>query len=213
MNKIMARLFAVVLAVMMLGTVCFAATAEIEGDAIATEFETAGYADQTVKTVMAFKAASDAATAPASADDIIALDQAADVASVAIDADAVDSDYVIVLFGGNGEITDKAVIDLRTDVTFETINCATSITFDGKEYTNVAVAEAAFTVSAGKTVTAAGVTWIKDGVTTANTTEVAADTITTINGGGTVNFRVIMTGVPYGNGVTTMQALPYMTQE
>lgn len=210
MNKFMVRLFAVVLSVMMLGTVAFAATAELDGSAIAgSEFEE-GYTDNTVKTVLAYKATS-ADDTTYTAEDIIALDQAADVASIAInEADVDDAAFIVVLYGGNAGITDKAVINLSGVEEFEVIECATEITLvDGpytKTYTNVAVAKKTFAVPAGKTVTEYGVNWVRNGILTDYKASTVTETL--FEGAGNLDFGVVMYGVPSD---VVIAAKPFIT--
>lgn len=200
MNKFMVRLFAVVLSVMMLGTVAFAATAEVGTDAITSSDFDAEYTTTGVQTVMAYVAATEDATY--TPDDIIALDQAEGAAaSIVIDTDAAkvtNANYIIVLYGNADGSTDKAVINCTGLEEFDVIECATTLTLvDGpytKVYTNVAVAKHNFVIESGKTVTEYGVKWVKDGVVTNNKTLADADTL--IDGEGGVQFGVVMYNIP-----------------
>ncbi len=215
MNKFMVRLFAVVLSVMMLGTVAFAATAEVGSDAITSSNFDAGYTTTGVQTVMAYVADS-ANDTSYTAEDIIALDQAVGAAaSIAIDTAASkvqNADYIIVLYGNANGTTDKAVINCTGLDEYDVIECATTLTLvDGpytKVYTNVAVAKQTFAApEAGKTVEKYGVKWIKNGIESNNETVGAAGTL--VEGGGDVNFGVVMYNIPDGVVITAKPFVQY----
>ena len=215
MNKFMVRLFAVVLSVMMLGTVAFAATAGITDDnAIAgSEFE-ADYATNEIKTILAYKAesANDTSYDPG---DIIALEQGANVNSITINADAiVDAAFIVVLYGGDKGVTDKAVINRTGVEELGKISAdAYTITFTKENgnpvtYHDVAVFKQTISASklANKVVSTCGFQWVVNN-------EVKEDKLTSealpiIDGEGDFVFGAVMYGIPEG---VTVEAIPFYT--
>lgn len=151
MNKLMARIFAVVMVVVMLGTVSFAAALTDFAAPDATDYGT-----QTVKTVLAFATDDKNAQAPnvENGDVIIAIDQLVGnvPTTIAVDDNLNNKDYVVIVFSGDKGIKDYALIDNRAkDVTLTelvvTANSAT-IEVNGQTYSNVVVAS--FSTTAAK---------------------------------------------------------------
>lgn len=196
-NKILARVVAAVMAVMMLGTVSFAAS--LSGNALTTDVP-AGYEDDNnaTKTVMAFFADSADATEPASNDAIIVLDQYTGATETSFTIDAAkqgENTHVIVLYGGDNSATAKrAVIALATEPTSGekdvTVTVKNSIVIDDKEYTDVLLITGAFTPVEGETVSEYGFNFTNNegkSLNMAGTTYVA--------GTGAFKYSAIMFGV------------------
>ncbi len=188
-NKILARVVALVLAVMMLGTVSFAATLGVDsGDA----------ADQATKTVLAFATDDALLNAPASNDDIIAvMQQDAEVTEIAIDeAKVADKKYVVVLFGGSDGKTSKAVITKVADVVLNKVIVKKEYVNDYKKYTNVAYAQMSFDATA--VTTSYGIrfnSFDANGLPVGNPIDVEGKT--QMSGAGTINFGALVLAVPY----------------
>lgn len=191
MNKLMARIVAVVMAIAMLGTVSFAA--EITEGNLVTNGSTE-WAAQSTATVLAFATNDANATAPGSSDKIIAIYQgaAAEAASIAIDERLIESySNVVVLFSGNDAVKDKAVISLAK-VSGMILNTAFTWTNEGTVYQNVVHATAKFTVPAGKTITKYGFKFYSD----ENPTGFEMTETATINGAGEVTCDAVIFAVP-----------------
>ncbi len=212
-NKILARVVALVLAVMMLGTVSFAADKALTPAAPDAD----GYAAQATKTVLAFATNDDDATAPAANADIVAVIQDANApATITIDDSKIaGKNYVVVLFGGTDGVTDRAVIDVSTGATLEAIVVSRSITIDGQEYTNVAAAKFSFAVPTGKTAASYGLkfnSYNAEGVAVGNEKEFKSTT--PVSGGGSVNFGAVVFGVPAtGLAGTSIKAVPFVNYQ
>ncbi|MBR5155175.1 MAG: hypothetical protein IKW62_01660 [Clostridia bacterium] len=214
-NKILARVVAVVLAVMMLGTVSFAADKVITPDA-----PSAGVTAQTTKTVLAF--ATDNANAntvdTANGDVIVALIQQEEDLPTTItidDAKITDKDYIVVLFGGSEGATSKSVIDLATAAKLDFITVYDKLTIgegeEEKTYTNVAYAKFSFAVPANKTAASYGIkfnSYDAEGEAVGNEKDFNSTTV--VAGGGTVNFGAVVFGVPYDELQGTVKAMPYV---
>jgi hypothetical protein len=196
-NKILARVVAVVLSVMMLGTVAFAAPVLNDGFGGFTDAEYGdGAAYGTQKTMVAFKAADENATAPASADDILAIGQGSDLnpASVTFDADKVPSTgYVIVAYGGdNGSLPVRTALEVATivpDTEGAKITATAKSIFaaDGVTFVRNAI-EVTATLTATGTATEVGYKANVAGSSKVN--EIKKDISgTTIEGGGSVTFN------------------------
>lgn len=156
MNKLMARIFAVVMVVVMLGTVSFAAEYTVDSS-YASGVITTNKADdeaQATETVLAFATDTANATAPdtANGDVIIAIEQ--DVKApetINIDTKKIEGlDYIIVVFSGTAGVPTYARIDNRakeanlTAITFNTQD----LEVNGQKYSNVVMAT--YTTAAAK---------------------------------------------------------------
>lgn len=211
-NKILARVVAVVLSVMMLGTVAFAAPVLNEGFGGFTDAAYDGSAFGTQKTMIAFKAADENATAPASADDILAIGQGSDLnpASVTFAASKVPADgYVVVAYGGDTGTVNRVALEVSSlpegaEGTMVTATAKAIIAPDGTVIKNVIEVNAEFPATEA-TVTEVGYKASKVGGSTVH--EIKKTLETTIEGGGTVSFNLLMVGVPAD---TTMQFVPYI---
>lgn len=196
-NKILARIVAVVLAVMMLGTVSFAAEAGLADGVITSTFgEDADYTNQTTKTMLAYKAAT-ADAGLTNDNQIIAIAQGADDAVLSVDVAAVDTDYVKVVYGGNNGVTRTATIDLRTSVDMETITSFTveNVEVDGTTFTNVIKVTFTFEGVEDKTINEVGVKFY--GAHDGNKYTKGAKVSDTANiaGGGSVDYEAYLFGV------------------
>ncbi len=209
-NKILARVVALVLAVMMLGTVSFAADKQLTPAAP----DANGYAAQATKTVLAFATNDEQATAPEANADIVAVIQDANVpTTITIDDSKIaGKNYVVVLFGGTNGVTDKAIIDVSTGATLEAIVVDKTVTIDGQEYTNVAAAKFSFAVPTGKTAASYGLkfnSYNSEGIAVG--TEKEFKSTTEVVGGGTVNFGAVVFGVPAtGLQGAAIKAVPFV---
>ena len=212
-NKILARVVAVVLSVMMLGTVAFAAPVLNEDAAGFTDAAYDSSAFGTQKTMIAFTAASADATAPASANDILAIGQGSDLnpATVTFAAAKVPaSGYVIVAYGGdNGTVvrTPLAVTSLPTGAEGAKVTATAKSIFaaDGVTFVRNAIEVNATFPAAEATVTEVG---YKANVAGSNkVNEIKKDIQTAIEGEGTISFNLLMVGVPAS---TTMEFVPYI---
>ena len=212
-NKILARVVAVVLSVMMLGTVAFAAPVLNDGFGGFTDAEYGdGAAYGTQKTMIAFKADSKDATAPASADDILAIGQGSDLnpASVTFAASKVPSTgWVIVAYGGDSSTvvrTPLAVSSLPTGAegTKVTATAKTIIAPDGTVIKNVIEVNAEFP-AAEATVTEVG--YKANVVGSAKINEIVKEVNTLVEGEGAITFNLLMVGVPSDK---TLEFVPYI---
>lgn len=205
MNKLIARIVAVIMAIAMLGTVSFAAS---YSEGVITTGKDAD-ASQATETVLAFATNTANATAPSEDDVIIAIEQAADVpATINIDADKIaGKDYIAIVFSGTAGTPSYAYIDNRAkDVTATaiTINDYTYTADDGTVYSNVAKATYSFNADADRTVVEYGFRFVKDGGSGEG-----AELKQTVNAtmSGDVSFSAAIVGVPEG---TTLIATPYI---
>ena len=206
MNKLMARIVAVVLAVMMLGTVSFAAPTATK-DAITTDIAT--QAMYTVKATVGGK--------------IIAMYQDTTApTTIAIDPEKVKvGDTITVEYGGvTGAYASYPVVVTGEDIANESVVVATTYTDkNGLVYENVAVAKNTFTpagvaTKVGYKLTANGT--YNDGekdvtLTGANVVDINSNDNnaegTKFSGSGQFSFEVILLNVPVG---VTVTALPYI---
>ncbi len=220
-NKILARVVAVVLSVMMLGTVAFAApTFDMENTITNDTTGIDGFADQTQKTMIAFQADSEDAEAPDAADDILAIDQDAGIdATVTINGADISKDYIIVVYGGidgKGSRYSMAAREIADD---PTVLPGTTITLsagaveagDGKIIKNAIVVNTAFpTLAETKTVTKYGYkASLAEGGTKTNDIYVEPVGGLEVLGGGTVNFNLLMVGVPDNTAITFASYIEY----
>lgn len=216
-NKILARVVAVVLSVMMLGTVAFAAPTlnkdEFDGViGVNNDVDLTNFGTQ--KTMIAFKSADENATVPASADDILAIDQDTTLEpSVSFATTKVPkTGYIIVVYGGDkGKVvrTALAVSSLPQVEDWEgamiTATPKSIFAADGVTFVRNAIEVNATFDAAAATVTEVG---YKASVVGGSAEHRIAKTLdTTIEGGGSVSFNLLMVGVPAG---TTMQFVPYI---
>lgn len=204
-NKILARIVATIMAVMMLGTVSFAAsltgaTADVS-DATLAE----GYAGQDEKTFIAFCTGNQDDVDP-TGKVIVALDQISNVPTeFTIDTSklAETDEYIVVLFGGTAGLTGKAVIEIpEAEEDQPVVNVSTASVFENilndgtrKIYENVFYAKATTTGAEGKTygfsVTNPAANSTKEFVSA-----------TTINGDAEFEFGILFVGVPADAGLT-----------
>lgn len=210
MNKLMARIFAVVMVVVMLGTVSFAAATSEITDAGNLE-STVGneeWATQDVVTVLAFATNDEDALAPGVDDKIIALyqgDADANATSIPVDEELTDGySHVVVLFSGNGTKTDKAVFALSEDtpITAITVDPANEWEFNGKKYTNVVYAEYEFTAQEATTVNDFG---FKFGENTELL--VGEDASIEVAAGGKLKFSAVILAVPADKQDVTVEVI------
>ncbi len=223
MNKLMARIFAVVMVVVMLGTVSFAAEYTVDSS-YASGVITTNKADdeaQATETVLAFATKNASATAPdtANGDVIIAIEQDTKAPeTINIDTKKIEGlDYIIVVFSGTAGTPTYARIDNRAkDVTLTnlTVSGATAGTIEvnGQKYSNVV--KASFTgVAAGndrkvkaygayfkRTDAAEGVNGVENLIKTDITAEIK----------GTFDFSVAIVGAP---AEAVFSATPYISYE
>ncbi len=213
-NKILARVVAVVLSVMMLGTVAFAApTLNKDGETVTgvtNDFGETNFGTQ--KTLIAFKAANKNDTAPASADDILAIDQGASLEpTISFSASRVPEDgYIIIAYGGDSGTVVRTPLAVASIKDWEgekieiTATAKTIIAPDGTKIRNVIEVNATFP-AAEATVTEVGYKANVAGSSKIN--EIKRDLATTIEGDGSVSFNLLMVGVPEG---TKMEFVPYI---
>lgn len=208
-NKIMARMVAVVMAVMMLGTVSFAATISDDNATIGTagDYTT----PQTTYTILAYAAASAEATEPAEDSDILALIQGGSVPeSITIDPEniAANKTYVIVEYSGNnGNLVRKsvAVADRTEEITVD-ITVDSTIEAGGKTYENVAFGEHKFTKDANKAIKKVGFKVVSK-KHNKEADEAAPDTV--ITGSGDITFSLLIYGVPEDEEITLKPYIVY----
>ena len=204
-NKILARIVATIMAVMMLGTVSFAASLTGANADVSDVTHATGYKDQTEKTFIAFCTADPISEDPtAEGNVIVALDQISEVPTeFTIDTDKIgEATHLVVMFGGTKGITGRAVIKIpAAEEDQPVINVSTASVFeqivDGtrKIYENVFYAKATTTGATGKTygfsVTNPAVDSTKEFVSA-----------TTINGDAEFEFGILFVGVPANAGLT-----------
>ena len=213
MNKLMARIFAVVMVVAMLGTVSFAAdyteTSSYASGVITTNKD--DDAAQAVETVLAFATNNASATAPdtANGDVIIAIEQDTKAPeTINIDTNKIKNlNYIIVVFSGTAGTPTYARIDNRDkNVVLETIEIEnyTYIAEDGTIYTGVAKAVHSFEADADREVAEYGFRFKK-----VNGTGAGAELKQTVNAkmSGKVQFSAAIVGVPSD---VTLTATPYI---
>ncbi len=206
-NKFIAGAVAAVMAVTMLGSVSFAAAADM--NVIAPEADS-GYAAQTTKTILAFATDNAAAVAPdiACGDVIVAVEQRSDVPkSIKIDHDKLTGKkFVVVRYGGSTPVNDTVIIPLVSegdeDVNLTALTVDDNVTVDGTTYTNVATATFTYrnNTDATQTITKCGV------VFTSSTENSSAATVATgatdaisvgVEVGGTFTYEAVVLAVPY----------------
>lgn len=208
-NKIIARIVATVMAIAMLGSLSFAASltgADLNlSDVPSTN---ANYANNGMKTVIAFYANTSNAETPASPADIIAIDQVNSgnaPTTFVIDTAKAAKDWVVVRYGGDAGQIAKAsfAVPKTTEVA---ITPATTYEIGGKTYTNVAYFENTVTLADGKTLTNYGFK-IKNNAVTGNENNIAGS-LSEITGEGTWKYGVLLVGV---TGTPAWEAVGYHT--
>ncbi|MBR5613974.1 MAG: hypothetical protein IKW64_01545 [Clostridia bacterium] len=201
MNKLMARIVAVVMAIAMLGTVSFA---DVTGADYDNGTLTPGTPDvsRTTKTLLAF--ATDSAndfTFDEGNDVIIALVQDDTIdTTIPVDTTRVgNKKYISVIIGGDGT-TDTAYIDNTPEVA--AINASTEpITIDGIEYKNVVSVTYNITDGNGRTLAKYGMSFNSYDKTTGEVRNVdeKIDVVTVPTGAivldGTFTFTAVVLGV------------------
>ena len=232
-NKVLARIVAAALAVMMLGTLAFADnTAEYE-DGTITSTTDAAYGAQTIFTLLAYKADSETDTEFVDAD-IIAIEQSiniADIKDIEIDPAKVDTRYIKVLYGGKEGVTKSATIDLLTseDLTAITISALTEgqghgdYVFDIEDengelvpttFQNVVKVVCSFAPKAGKTITKIGVKFQGYTAGTENKMGYKFEKDVNIAGSGVgIDYTAYLFGVPEAdvtNAAYPMVAVPFI---
>jgi len=218
MNKLMARIVAVVMAIAMLGTVSFAANY-----ASATGEITTGIADDTndaMETVLVY-ATNTPGVAYADGDVIVAIKQGADVSgTINVDQTKVanaDKDYLTIALGGTDGQVAYTSIDIRGTVDVAAVTVKNEIELDGITYTNVAYAT--FTETVKGTVSEYGIKF--NSYESAAATEPKADADEAVLKkvldeptvmDGTVTFGAVIMGVPYDTFTagTVIKATPYV---
>ena len=195
MNKLMARIVAVVLAVMMLGTVSFAA--DVEATATENAIKATGLDEaQGMYTVKAKNANGE----------FIAMYQGTTApTSIAIDPEKVEAgETITVEYGGvtGGHVTQPVVVNGTEK--FDVLVAKNEIEVGGVTYTDVAWASKTFTPDTGKKTSKVGFNLVSsagsaDGVDVEHTVA--------ITGPGSVTFDVIILQVPVG---VTINATPYI---
>ena len=205
MNKLMARIFAVVMVVVMLGTVSFAATSEItDAGNLDSTVENAEWAEQAVVTVLAFATTDENAITPGDDDKIIAIHQGTSTDAVSIPVNkelAEDYSHVVVLFGGDATKTDRAVFALEEDATL-TVTPKNEFEFGGKKYINVVFAEYEYTAKEATTVNDYG---FKFGESTELL--VGENAGVELEAGATLKFSAVVLAVPTDKQNVTVEAI------
>ena len=227
MNKLMARIVAVVMAIAMLGTVSFAATADVADDN--TSITTTAVAESmtgTTRTLMAY--ATDDNTDNVfdeDNDEIIALVQgtaAEVVGTIPVESSKVTKDYVVINYGDDQGNTDTITIKMvkglvSVNVTIGDLKIVTTT------YQNVAYATYTFVANA-ITDSTYGLHFYNsqkvdpaNGKTPADVDDVPAGEIhgvqvnapaaAKITGEGNVSFTAVIFGV---EGTATLGAMPYI---
>lgn len=216
MNKLMARIFAVVMVVVMLGTVSFAATLGTDAITDVTEPTKDGYATQTTKTILAFATNTKDAQAPdvENGDVIIAIEQLTTGIPTSLPIDGyktANKHYITIIFSGNTPVKDVVQLDIADETSkLDALEVfATYEAEDGTVYENLA--KATFTVNpeSGKTLKAYGIEFAQEGSTTGKVNRLGKPvTGTEVNGGFT--FTAAIVGVPEN---VTLTATPYLIYE
>ncbi|MBR2453187.1 MAG: hypothetical protein IKB32_03980 [Clostridia bacterium] len=210
MNKLMARIVAVVMAIAMLGTVSFAAG--YAGGAVTPGVAPNDAEAQETVLVFATKTANDQAYT-AGADKIVAIAQEANVpTSIAINPDYIaDYDYITIAYGGSDGTVDYAYVDLRGEATLQEIVVADTIVLDGVTYENVAYAK--FSFKADGTITKYGIkfnVYDDEGEAVEGAVEKDFSVTATIAAEGQIEYGALILGVPYGELRGTIKAIPYV---
>ena len=210
MNKLMARIVAVIMAVAMLGTVSFAAGYTAETGVIAPGIT--DDASDAMETVLVY-ATNTPNAAYASGDVIVAIKQAADVSGdIAVDTAkvaAAGKNYLTIAVGGTDGEVDYTSIDIRGDVTLTAVAVEDEyVAADGTIYTNVAYAK--FALPTDGKIAAWGVSF-KSHADGATAIEVGKTFDTAVQISGTIEFEALVLGVPYGEMEgTEVIATPYV---
>ncbi len=198
MNKLMARIVAVVMAIAMLGTVSFAAGSANYADGNITDVNAGNAAGQDVVTVLAFATNTANDTVFDGDDKIIAVVQATeDPTTISVVAD--DYDYITVAFGGSEGKTDYAFIDNKGEVALTALNVQRELTLtvNGEEKTYENVAYAVYTGTASKALTKIGMKFNSYNGDTPYGTEQTFEKAVDIAVDGAFSFGVLILGVPY----------------
>lgn len=212
-NKLLARLFAVVMAVALLGTVALAANPAYDKASGEITTEAGNFGSDAYKTFLAFYANEATAETPATADDVVALvagKYTAETfpAKVAIDTTKATKDYIIVQYSGSNGNPTRLAIDVRDKDVTTVLDVLDELVIGETTYKGVAVAEASFECRAGSTVEDFGIHFTKDG-STGDGAKISAKGLgkTLISGEGAVAFKAAILGVPDG---TTLVAKSYI---
>lgn len=215
MNKLLARIVAVCMAVAMLGTVSFAASMYSDG-AITPDDVKEEVTVQATKTVLAFVSETATATAPAENSDIIAIVQDISIpATISIDKSKIGANdkYIIVLFGGSDGETDSAAIALDATTELATITVKNEITFgegeDAVTYQNVVYGDFSYTPTAGKTITEMGIRF--ESSKSESTPHDVTKDISSVTGTGEITFSALIIGVP-AEAQSRVTATPYVVE-
>lgn len=217
MNKLMARIVAVVMAIAMLGTVSFAASIDAEKNTISAD----NTADLTVETVLAFATNTVEAKTPGENDTIIAIDQAADVpSSFEIETSKIAGyDYIAIVFSGAGaDEPEYAYITIPDDETKLTaVDVVRSFKAeDGTVYENIVKATFTETPESGKTLKEYGIEFVQTGLGTEQTgvtltgkaNRIPQPVTSAVSGA--ITFTAAIVGAPAG---ATFTATPYFIYE
>ena len=217
MNKLMARIFAVVMVVVMLGTVSFAADLGTDAITGVTAPTKEGYADQTTKTILAFATNTEEATAPAAGDVIIAIDQLSTGIPETIDIDddkVAGKNFIAIVFSGTNGVKDYAYIDLREkDVKLQAVAVADTYTdANGVIYENIAKATFTATPEAGRTLVEYGIEFVQTageaGTFSGTPHRLGEEVTTAVNG--EITFTAAIIGAPAN---AAFSATPYFIYE
>ena len=187
MNKLMARIVAVVMAVMMLGTVSFAANLNEGNNEIPASDEVNNFSD-----IWTVRAVAENGT-------VVAMYQGAKPGDIAIDPTKLgNSTYVDVTYSGKGATEAKTVRvgvnPAKPDNERGTASVLPTYVFNGLEYTGVAHVTHEFTPQDVVSKLGYYITATVGGATS-NANEVVCQD-TTISGEGTVEFDVVILNVP-----------------
>lgn len=212
MNKLMARIVAVVMAIAMLGTVSFAAGSANYAEGDISDVNAGNAAGQDIVTILAY--ATDSYTDEeftAGSDVIIALQQVDEIATINVDPERVgNKPFITIAFGGSEGKTDYAHIDVRGTVGLTTIIADREVTLvdekTGEAVTYTNVAYAVFEVPTNGAITEYGIkfnSYASEGATEPKDAEQeikVSKTLaepTTISGN--VTFAAVVLGVPYAD--------------
>ncbi|MBQ9757007.1 MAG: hypothetical protein IJW15_01140 [Clostridia bacterium] len=206
MNKLMARIVAVVMAIAMLGTVSFAAGSANYADGNIADVNAGDAANQDIVTVLAFATNTANDTVFDGTDKIIAVVQATEDPTTipVVAADVEEYDYITVAFGGSNGETDYAFINNKGEVTLTALDVQKEITLtvgegeDAKEVTYTNVAYAHYTGRADKVLSKVGVKFNSyDAEGEAFGDEQTFEENVNIAINGTFSYGVLILGVPY----------------
>ena len=201
MNKLMARIVAIVMAVMMLGTVSFAANLNEANNEIPADASADSYSD-----VWTVKATAENGT-------IVAMYQDDEKpGAIAIDpAKLGDSKYVTVEYSGKGATSKSTVTVGVNKKSTGSVSVGNTVTLGSgeneKTYTDVAFVENTFSVD-GKFIKKLGYI-LKDLNATGNPNEFAYEN-TSFSGEGNINFSVLIYGVPTTANIVAEQFIEYV---